>query len=81
MLWAALAPQISGGGLSDAQIEALRQSIGPGSLVHRIKALAPLIARRWGSGAAVAAINAARAHATSSRQQRELDAISKEFSG
>ena len=81
MLWGALAPQISAGGLSDAEIEALRQSIGPGSLVHRIKALAPLIASRWGSGAAVAAINAARAHATNSRQQRELDAISKEFSG
>ncbi len=79
MLWAALAPQLAGGSVTDEQVEALRQTIGPGAVVNRIKKLAPIIGQRWGTTAAVAAIDAARTHATNSRQKRELDTVSKEF--
>ncbi len=79
MLWASFAAQATMGQLSPEEVEALRQAIGPGAVVHRTKVLAPVIARHWGRSAAMAAISAARAHATSPRQRQELDAVSKEF--
>ena len=74
MLWAALGP-VLGQGTSDAALAALGQALSPGGVVSRITRLAPLLAERYGSGAATAAIDRAMSIATTTRQRRAIQAL------
>jgi hypothetical protein len=74
MLWALFGP-VLGEGTSDEVLSALGQAISPGGVVGRTTRLAPVLARRYGSGAARAAINRALGIATNTRQRRALEAL------
>jgi hypothetical protein len=74
MLWAMFGPSL-GEGTPDDVLSVLGQAIMPGGVVGRTSRLAPVLAERYGSGAAVATIDRAIGIATNVRQRRALEAM------
>ncbi len=74
MLWAMFGPSLSQG-TSDEVLSVLGQAIVPGGVVGRTSRLVPVLASRYGSGAAMATIDRAIGIATNVRQRRALEAL------
>lgn len=74
MLWSMFGPSL-GEGTPDDVLSVLGQAITPGGVVGRTSRLAPVLAERYGSGAASALINRAIGIATNVRQRRAIEAL------
>ncbi|MDP6479735.1 MAG: hypothetical protein QGI75_06795 [Phycisphaerales bacterium] len=74
MLWAMFGPSL-GEGTPDDVLSVLGQAIVPGGVVGRTSRLVPVLAARYGSGAAMATIDRAIGIATNVRQRRALEAL------
>ena len=74
MLWAMFGA-VLGEGTPDDVLSALGQAVSPGGLVERTKRLVPVLAERYGSGSAQAAVDHALGMTSNIRQRQVLDAI------
>ena len=80
MFWSALSPTL-GEGTSDSVLQSLARTLTPGGAVARAEALAPILARRFGTAAGVRLVNQAVALAETTRGRRALQALRDRVGG
>lgn len=80
MFWSALSPSL-GEGTSDSVLQSLVRTLTSGGAVARAEALAPIMARRFGTAAGVRVVNQAMALTETTRGRRALGSLKRRVGG